>query len=133
MKSFWKVPVLLSALGIFACAPAKERTAHSVLAEGRTYTNWLYGSQYSKLWDRLTPEMRQVFGSAAELGAFAGRAVTRLGREEGKAEEQVAGRGPEQVYSRTASFTSSRKPVTIEWSLTPEGTVSGLVVRPADQ
>ena len=40
---------------------------------------WLYGNQYQKLWDRFSPEMRQTFGSVADLASFAGRAVTRLG------------------------------------------------------
>ncbi len=122
------VPIVI---GLVACGPTRGRGTPAVLEQGRTYTSWLYGNEYGKLWDRFTPEMRQVFGSAAELGAFAGRAVTRLGRERGVADERVAEVRPDQVYSRTASFAGSGKPVTIEWTLTPEGTVSGFLVHPA--
>lgn len=126
--SRYVVPVLL---GLAACAPPGERASHVALEQGRIYTNWLYGNEYGKLWERLTPEMRQVFGSAAELGAFAGKAVTRLGREQQTVDERVADVRPDRVYTRTAAFSSSRRPMLIEWTLTPSGAVSGLLVRPA--
>lgn len=118
-------------IGLAACAPARDRTSPQALEQGRTYTNWLYGSEYGKLWERLTPEMRQVFGSASELGAFAGRAVTQLGQERRVADERVADVQQDKVYTRTASFAGALKPMTIEWTLTPAGYVSGLLVRPA--
>jgi hypothetical protein len=120
------------ALALAGCNPPQSRSTPLALERGRIYTRWLYGNEYGKLWDRLTPEMRQVFGSASELGKFAGKAVTRLGQERGAVDERVADIRPDQIYSRTASFSSSRRPVTIEWSLTKDGAVSGLVVRPAD-
>jgi hypothetical protein len=133
MRTPTKVRTALAALlGLIACAPSGGRRTAAALEQGRTYTTWLYGNQYGKLWERLTPEMRQVFGSASELGAFAGRAVTQLGRERGVADERVAEIQRDKVYSRTASFVGAHKPVTIEWTLTPEGAVSGLLVRPAE-
>jgi len=124
------------ALALIACSPVPgrdqtSRAAGQTLEQGRTYTNWLYGAEYGKLWERFTPELRRVFGSAAELGAFAGRAVTQLGQERKTVDEQVAELKPERVYSRTAAFTAARLPVVIEWTLTKDGAVSGLAVRPA--
>ena len=124
------------ALALAACSPAprgdQSRAATGLtLEQGRIYTNWLYGAEYGKLWERLTPELQRVFGSAAELGAFAGRAVTQLGQERRTVDEQVAELKPERVYSRTAAFTAARLPVVIEWTLTKDGAVSGLTVRPA--
>ena len=113
-----------------ACTPG-GRTPGKTLEQGRIYTSWLYGAEYGKLWARFTPEFQRVFGSAAELGAFAGRAVTQLGREERTVDEHVAELKPEHVYSRTAAFTAARQPVVIEWTLTKDGSVSGLAVRPA--
>ena len=71
---------------------------------------WLYGSQYQKLWDRFSPEMRQTFGSVGDLACFAGRAVTRLGPEKRALDERVDGAAPFSVYQRTASFNTSRRP-----------------------
>lgn len=101
------------------------------MEQGRIYTNWLYKAEYNKLWGRFTPELQRVFGSASELGAFAGKAVARLGREQRTVDEHVADLLPEQVYSRTSAFTAASMPMVIEWTLTKEGAVSGLVVRPA--
>ena len=91
---------------------------------------WLYGSQYQKLWDRFSPEMRQTFGSVGDLASFAGRAVARLGPEQRALDERVNGAAPFSVYQRTASFKTSRHPMLIEWSLGRDGAVTGLVLRP---
>ncbi len=123
------------ALALAACSPSPRDQGRGgtgqTLEQGRIYTNWLYGAEYGKLWDRFTPELQRVFGSAAELGAFAGRAVTQLGQERKTVDEQVGELKPERVYSRTAAFTAARFPVVIEWTLTKDGAVSGLAVRPA--
>ena len=58
-----------------ACAPPKKQPDGEFVQQGRLYTAWLYGSEYNKLWDRFSPEMRQTFGSVGELASFAGRAV----------------------------------------------------------
>src|ERR671920_259589 len=71
----------IGAVALAACAPRGEEQPRTLLEQGRLYTTWLYGSQYEKLWDRFSPEMRQTFGSVADLASFAGRAVTRLGPE----------------------------------------------------
>jgi hypothetical protein len=118
-------------LALLACAPPAGRAAGKTLEQGRIYTNWLYDAEYGKLWARFTPEFQRVFGSAAELGTFAGRAVTTLGKEQHTVDEHVAELKPERVYSRTAAFTAARQPVVIEWTLTKDGAVSGLAVRPA--
>jgi hypothetical protein len=102
-----------------------------MLEQGRLYTSWLYGSQYQKLWDRFSPEMRQTFGTVGDLASFAGRAVTRLGPERKAIDERVDEVAPFGVYQRKASFDTSRRPMLIEWSLAKDGEVTGLVVRPA--
>ena len=120
----------IGAAALAACAPRGEEQPRTLLEQGRLYTTWLYGSQYQKLWDRFSPEMRQTFGSVADLASFAGRAVTRLGPERRAIEERVDDVAPFSVYQRTASFDTSRKPMLIEWSLGKDGAVTGLVVRP---
>ncbi|HET8624198.1 MAG TPA: hypothetical protein VFM14_11585 [Gemmatimonadales bacterium] len=115
-----------------ACAQPKERVSLATIEQGRTYTTWLYGKEYGKLWERMTPEMQRVFGSASELGRFAGKAVTRLGQERRTVDEAVADVRAERVYSRTSSFDAVPQPMVIQWTLTDNGSVSGLVVRPAD-
>jgi hypothetical protein len=118
------------AMAAFACAPPKDRPDGQFVQQGRMYTAWLYGSEYNKLWDRFSPEMRQTFGSVTDLASFAGRALEQLGGERTVVDERVEKADPFLVYSRAASFNKSEHPMLIEWSLAQDGEVTGLVVRP---
>jgi len=118
------------AIVAFACGPEGDRPDQKSIQEGRTYTAWLYGSEYNKLWDRFSPEMRQTFGSVTDLANFASQAIKHLGTEQGKVDEEVNDAEPYKVYSRSASFAKSRHRMLIEWSLAKDGAVTGLVVRP---
>lgn len=124
---------LIGAVVMTACAPRGEERPRTLLEQGRQYTTWLYGNQYQKLWDRFTPEMRQTFGSVADLASFAGRTVTRLGPERRAIGERLDDAAPFRIYQRTASFDTSRRPMLIEWSLARDGAVTGLVVRPVPE
>jgi hypothetical protein len=121
---------IIGVAALAACTPRGSERPSTLLEQGRLYTNWLYGSQYQKLWDRFSPEMRQTFGTVADLASFAGRAVSRLGPEKRALDERVNDVAPFSVYQRTASFDTSRRPMLIEWSLSHDGAVTGLVVRP---
>jgi hypothetical protein len=120
----------LAAAALAACAPKAGDQPHTPLEQGRLYTSWLYGNQYQKLWERFSPEMRESFGSVADLASFAGRAITRLGPEKRALNERVEDDPAFRVYQRTAAFDTSRLPMLIEWGLAKDGAVTGLVVRP---
>ena len=124
----WGLAIVMAAL---ACAPQRDQSDSEPLQQGRMYTTWLYGNEYSKLWERFSPEMQQTFGSVADLASFASRAVRRLGTEHGKVDERVENADPYRVYTRSASFNKSNNRMLIEWSLAKDGAVTGLVVRPA--
>jgi hypothetical protein len=121
---------LVIAAATFACAPQRDRPENESMRQGRMYTAWLYGNEYSKLWERFSPEMQQTFGSVGELASFASRAVRRLGSENGKVDERVEEADPYRVYTRSATFNTSTHRMLIEWSLAKDGAVTGLVVRP---
>jgi hypothetical protein len=124
----WGLAIATAA--VFACAPQRDQPDSQMLQQGRMYTAWLYGNEYSKLWERFSPEMQQTFGSVGELASFASRAVRRLGTEHGRVDERVEKADPYLVYSRSASFNKSNHRMLIEWSLAKDGAVTGLVVRP---
>jgi hypothetical protein len=126
----WALAIAMAAL---ACAPQRDRQDDELMQQGRMYTAWLYGNEYSKLWERFSPEMQQTFGSVGELASFASRAVRRLGTERGKVDERVEKADPYLVYTRSASFNKSNHRMLIEWSLAKDGAVTGLVVRPAGE
>ena len=122
--------VALGAVLVLACTRQGDSGDNNLMEQGRLYTSWLYGSEYQKLWDRFSPEMRQAFGSVAELGNFAGAAVTRLGAESGAVDERLDQAEPFRIYSRSASFDKAAHRMLLEWSLAEDGVVTGLVLRP---
>jgi hypothetical protein len=124
----WQVAIVMCAV---ACVPQGDQSDQKLIQEGRIYTSWLYGSEYNKLWERFSPEMKQTFGSVADLASFASRVVSHLGEERGKVDEAVKEAEPYRVYTRSASFDKSQQRMLIEWSLAKDGAVTGLVVRPA--
>jgi hypothetical protein len=124
----WGLAIVLA---VSACASPESQPNGQFVQQGRQYTAWLYGNEYNKLWGRFSPEMRQTFGSVADLASFASRAVTHLGAERKVLDESVQDASPLVVYSRNASFDKSRQRMLIEWSLAKDGEVTGLVVRPA--
>ena len=126
----WTYRLTMTAAAL-ACAPGGDSQTSSLLAQGRQYTAWLYGSQYEKLWNRFSPDMRQTFGSVTDLASFAGQAVTRLGREQGQVDEKVETTSPLKIYSRTSTFDRSRHKMLLEWTMAEDGAVTGLVLRPA--
>ena len=126
----WTQSLVLAAAAL-ACGPQADPQTSSLLRQGRQYTDWLYGSQYEKLWNRFSPDMRQTFGSVGDLAAFAGQAVTRLGQEQGQVDERVEAASPIRIYSRTSSFDRSRHRMLLEWAMAEDGAVTGLVLRPA--
>jgi len=126
----WTHGIALAAAAL-ACGPHGDSPNNSLLRQGRQYTAWLYGSQYQKLWDRFSPDMRQTFGSVADLASFAGQAVTRLGREQGQVDEKVETESPLKIYSRTSTFDRSHHKMLLEWTMGEDGAVTGLVLRPA--
>jgi hypothetical protein len=123
----WGIAAVAAAV---ACASGHEGSDRFLMEQGRLYTSWLYGSEYDKLWDRFSPDMRQTFGSVGDLASFAGRAVGRLGREQGAVDERVESAEPLRVYSRTARFDKATQPMRLEWSLDKDGEVTGLLLRP---
>ncbi|CAN5876972.1 hypothetical protein BH24GEM1_BH24GEM1_09970 [soil metagenome] len=125
----WTLGLALAAATL-ACGPGDTQTS-SLLAQGRQYTAWLYGSQYQKLWDRFSPDMRQTFGSVTDLASFAGHAVTRLGRERGQVNEKIETETPLKIYSRVSTFDRSNHKMLLEWTMAEDGAVTGLLLRPA--
>jgi hypothetical protein len=123
---------LAAAILAAGCTPPRESVTLATMEQGRRYTDWLYEQEYNKLFEQMTPELQRVFGSASELGRFAGKAVTRLGQERQTVDEVVADTTAERIYTRTSAFSDAPQPMTIQWTLTENGSVSGLVVRPAD-
>jgi hypothetical protein len=124
---------IAAALAAFLAVGACERAAPEADAEanGRQYTQWFYGQDFDRLWERFSPEMKQTFPTAAELARFAGTTVAELGAERGTPTERVYEEESVTVYTRLASFERAPQPVLLQWTLARDGRVTGFVVRAA--
>jgi murein DD-endopeptidase MepM/ murein hydrolase activator NlpD len=135
MRGIWNGPAAVALLLLLAaCAvspPAAPPEPQSALETGRTYTSWFYSGELERLWSRLSPEMRQVFGTPADLRSFRGQVQADAGAERAVVEEQVIRSVGAEVYNRTAAFTTFAQPLWIQWTLDPGGVVLGLLVKPA--
>ncbi len=123
------LPCVALLLVTAACAP-KSPDAEA-RDQGRTYTTWLQDREFEKLWQRFSPEMKQTFASAADLAAFAGEAMSELNGEAGPPVETVIQDDTLMVYTRRAVLADSGNQFLVQWTLTPDGKVTGFVVRPA--
>jgi len=112
-----------------ACAPGAADSA--ARQQGRTYTEWFYGRDFSHLWARFSPEMKRTFASPEELAAFAGHTVEQLGAEQGAPEERLSHADSLVVYTRTAAHAGSGSRMLLQWTMTADGTVTGFVLRPS--
>lgn len=123
---------IAAALAALLLAGACDRAAPEPDAEanGRQYTQWFYGQDFDRLWERFSPEMKQTFPTAAELATFAGATVAELGAERGTPTERVIEEESVTVYTRLASFERAPNPVLLQWTLARDGKVTGFVVQP---
>lgn len=115
-----------------ACSQGEAAPSRHAMQQGREYTAWLYQKHYHKLWQRMTPEMHELFASPEEFAAFAGRAFTRLGPERGAVREDLSEAAGERIYSRTAEFSGAARPVLLQLVMTRKGHMSGIVIRPLE-
>jgi hypothetical protein len=120
--------VLIPVLAALACTAAPK--PDPMLEQGRLYTSWLFGGRFDQLHARFSPEMQRTFPSVAALSAFVSHTTAELGAERGQPAEQVTSLGDTRVYTRTAQFARSDRPVEVQWTVNQAGQVTGLLVHP---
>lgn len=97
-------------------------TAAEAKQNGQTYAQWFYEGKLAELWLKLSPVVRQAFGSEAQLNAFREQTVNRLGIEKHVLSEGVAPSGILRVYRRTAEFQKGDG-AEIQFAFAPGGVV----------
>lgn len=100
----------------------------SPLDLGRAYTDSFYAGRWDELWEKLSPEMRQVLGPDG-LRAFRAQVEREIGTEAAVHEEVVVGWLGSDTYNRAAAF-SKADPVWVRWTMDARGTVLGFEVEP---
>jgi hypothetical protein len=119
----------LAAVLAITASCVHDNHADRALAEGRTYSDWLFARDFDKLWTRFSPEMRRTFATAADLAAFADLTVKGLGAPHGRAEEHLETEDSVRVYTRAAGFERAAGRVLVQWTLAPSGMVTGFYLK----
>lgn len=125
----------LASLLLIGCSREPLRPVvlpNTSLERGQLYTQWLYTGELEKLWNQLSPELRQVFGSVAGLRKFRSDVQSGAGTERRVLEERVIPWLGSEIYHRTASFSGTSDRVWVQWTVDPSGRVLALLVQPAE-
>ena len=115
---------------LLACRPSAPGRQQATIEQGRTYADWLFSGDLDKLWARFSPEMRRTFPSVAELSAFVSRTTVELGRQTGMAREEMRTLAGTRVYTRTAAFARAERPVEVQFAMSDDGRVTGILIHP---
>jgi hypothetical protein len=95
---------------------------------GQLCTQWLYSGDFTDLWAKLSPVMRQAFGDEAGLSAFRADLLQRWGAEQRLISEDVEISGALQVYRRVATFARHEGAVQVRLGFDPRGAAALLEI-----
>lgn len=124
----WKTLPTIVALTLSTFLLAQEA---ATLKLGQELTQLFYAGELDAVWDRLSPEMRGVFGTIDKLQAFRGQVEAQLGPEASVASEDVVAHDGVNTYVRTAKFEKVAVPIIVQWALDSQGVVVGFLIGPA--
>jgi hypothetical protein len=128
--------IFAALLGLFAAGCQKEPVLTptvipgSTLDRGRLFTDLFYAGDADRLWERFSPELRQLFGSPAGVRKFAGEVRRDLGTESRVLDEQTIPWLGRDLYHRSAAFTGTPGAVWIEWTMSVAGVIEAFEVKP---
>ncbi|MBW3569739.1 MAG: hypothetical protein KY467_01420 [Gemmatimonadetes bacterium] len=104
---------------------------------GRRYVALLHARDYDALWQHVTPEGQQRFGTLDRFRSEGERVLSGLGAETSVVSEGVeparAGIPADKLYLRVAQYAGAEGgPVRLMMALTNDGSIAGLQVRRPD-
>ncbi|HWM94106.1 MAG TPA: M23 family metallopeptidase [Thermoanaerobaculia bacterium] len=103
------------------------------LETGRQYTGWFYAGEAAKLWEKFTPEMKQLVGTAEGIKAAREQINADHGNEVEILSEEVVAQTPLQVYTRRVKMAKAPKPVVVQIALDASGNIAGFHVGPEQE
>lgn len=128
-----RVPLgsLLVAIAVTLPVSAQGNPESEVVNQGRLYAMWFYEDDFSQLWDRFLPEMKEALGSVESLDAVKDQVTADLGLEVELLKETMIDAQGYHVYLRFARFDGYEGRVLVQFALDDEGMIGGFYVRPA--
>lgn len=102
----------------------------SSLDTGRAAAETFLRGQMGEVWDDLSSDVQQLFGSVDGLEGFRDELTTSFGYETKVLEEKVEPRDGIDAYIRTSRWSRSKSPILTELGIAPDGTVVSFMVHP---
>ena len=119
-------------------APAAEGLSDErAMQLARGYVELLHAGDYERLWQHVTPAVRERFGTVDRFRSEGLRALSDLGAEVTVVSERVevarAGMVADKLYMRVSHYARGPGgPVRLMLGLKNDGSIAGLQIRPAD-
>lgn len=121
--------LLLTALTFLLSTPVLAAGA-ATLPKGRATAEAFIEGRLSEVWQKLSPEVQQLFGSEAGLGTFRDQLTGSLGEEAEVLDETVAPGAGGETYTRSARWSGSEAVILMQFGIVPDGTVVSFLVQP---
>jgi hypothetical protein len=107
-----------------------EAEEFDTLSQGREVAAHLAAGETEALWERMTPDMQAVFGSAEAFAAFQAQVDEQLGPVQTVLDETQELAEGVHVYVRTAKHEKLEAPIILQVGFDAQGAVAGMLVRP---
>lgn len=108
-------------------APAVGEDA---LERGQAVYGAFLDGDLTSVWETLSPEMQQLFGTIEDLRAFREGLLTSFGEETEILDEKVETGNGVETYSRTSRWSRSEAPIGAQLGIAGDGSVASLLVKP---
>ena len=128
--------LLVRTLGILAAVfllfPTSAR-GDDCAEVGRTFSQWFLSGEVEKLWERLSPPMKEAVRGVEGLKAMSSQVSDQAGRQIEVLSETCEPNGSYQTYTRLSRFERRPGSITIQWTWDAKGAVVGGFVRPTPE
>jgi hypothetical protein len=117
--------------GVAVLSAVVAMTAHAEpLSIARGVADAFLGGDVEQVWERSTPDMRGVFGSVDEMGAFHAAMLRDFGQREVILSENVETRSGHDFFTQVSRWSGSSAPVQLVIALDNTEKIAGFLIKP---
>ncbi|GLQ55369.1 M23 family metallopeptidase [Devosia nitrariae] len=102
----------------------------AMLDIGRAKSEAFLAGQLDEIWGDMTPQVQQLFGTPTGLETFRESLASDFGTEIEILSEEVQPGDGAQTYVRTARWSLVEAPILMQWAITDDEQIAGLLVKP---